>query len=139
MSPRKKRLGKLLLTERAISVLLEIEAYSVEQWGTRTATKSLKEFESSLRLIRESPGILRPFDGLPEELQFYRVNKHLLICDVSPTSIVLLTVIHGSMDIPNRIAELVPQLSAEVALLHEKLASSGKKKLVRSVNTPALQ
>ena len=127
MSPQKKRFAKLLLTERAISDLLEIEAYSIEQWGKRTATKYLKEIESGLQLIREQPSILRTLEGLPEELQLYRVNKHLLICDVRSTSIVLLTVIHGSMDIPNRLAELVPQLSSEVAMLHEKLATGGKK------------
>ena len=123
MSPKKKRLSKLLLTEHAISDLLEIEAYSIEQWEKRTATKYLKDIESSLQLIRKDPDILHAFEGLPEELQFYRVNKHLLVCDVRPTSIVVLTVIHGSMDIPNRLAELLPELSAEIALLHEKLAS----------------
>jgi len=51
------------------------------------------------------------------------VNRHVLVCDVQPASVVVLTVLHGSMDIPSRLAELVPQLSAEVALLHERLAS----------------
>ncbi len=123
MSRKKTRISKLLLTDRAISDLLEIEAYSIEQWGKRTATKYLKSIESSLQLIREDPDILRTFDGLPENLQFSRVNKHLVVCDVRPTSIVVLTVVHGSMDIPNRLAELVPQLSAEVAMLHKRLAS----------------
>jgi toxin ParE1/3/4 len=123
LSPKKKRLIGLLLTERAICDLLDIEAYSIEQWGKRTAAKYLKEIESSLRLIRDDPSILRPLEGLPAEVRFYPVNKHLLVCDVRSASIVVLTVIHASMDVPRRLAELVPQLAAEVATLHERLAS----------------
>jgi hypothetical protein len=63
-------------------------------------------------------------DGLPPELQFHRVNKHWLVCDVAPRSIVVLTVIHASMDVPTRLAELVPQLAAEVALLRGQLESN---------------
>jgi plasmid stabilization system protein ParE len=86
----------------------------------------LKGIESSLRLIGDNPGILRSLDDLPSELQFHRVNKHWLVCDVSPRSIVVLTVIHASMDVPARLAELVPQLAAEVALLRGQLESSRK-------------
>ena len=127
MSPKRKRRGTLHLTKRAISDLLGIEAYSIEQWGKRAATKYLKEIEAGLQLIREDPGILRPLEGLPEQLRFYRVNKHFLVCDVARESIVALTVIHGSMDLPNRLGELVPQLAAEVAMLRHQLESSRKK------------
>ncbi len=127
MSPKQKRRGTLHLTKRAISDLLGIEAHSVEQWGKRAATKYLKEIEAGLQLIREDPGILRPLEGLPAQLRFYRVNKHFLVCDVAPESIVVLSVIHGSMDLPNRLGELVPQLAAEVAMLREQLDFSRKK------------
>ncbi len=127
MSPEHKRRGTLHLTKRAISDLLGIEAYSIEQWGKRAATKYLKEIEAGLQLIREDPGILRPLEGLPAPLRFCRVNKHFLVCDVVRESIVVLTVIHGSMDLPNRLGELVPQLAAEVAMLRHQLDSSRKK------------
>ena len=127
MSKKKKRLPKLVLTERAITDLLAIEPYSTEQWGKRTATRYLADIESSLQLISQNPGILGTFEGLPELLQFYSVRKHVIVCDVQPTSIAVLTVIHGSMDIPNRLAELVPTLSAEVAILHEKITAPRKK------------
>jgi len=65
MSPQRKRLTRLSLTERAISNLIDIEDWSVAQWGTRTATRYLDEIESSLELIRRNPGILRQFEGLP--------------------------------------------------------------------------
>ena len=60
---------------------------------------------------------------MPEELKYYRVDKHLLICDSQPKSIVVLTVIHASRDIAARLGELLPELTHEVALLHRKLGS----------------
>ncbi len=127
MSRKQKRRGRLHLAKRAISDLLEIEAYSIEQWGKRAATKYLKEIEVGLQLIREDPGILRPLEGLPAQLRFYRVNKHFLVCDAARESTVVLTVIHGSMDLPNRLGELVPQLATEVAMLRDQLDSSRRK------------
>jgi|GEM_PF-4138643 len=67
-----------------------------------------------------------PAEGLPESLKCYPAREHLLVFDVQPASLVLLTVTHGSRDIPNRLGELVPTLAAEVELLHGKLRS-GKK------------
>ena len=122
----RKRRPRLLLTKRALSDLAEIEACSIAQWGRGVATQYLKGIESSLRLIGDNPGILRSLDGLPSELQFHRVNKHWLVCDVAPRSIVVLTVIHASMDVPARLAELVPQLAAEVTLLRGQLESREK-------------
>ena len=126
MKARKRR-RRLLLTKRALSDLSEIEAYSISQWGRRPAAQYLKAIESSLRLIRDNPGILRSLDGLPPELQFHRVNKHWLVCDVAPRTIIVLAVIHASMDVPARLAELVPQLAAEVALLRGQMKTNRKK------------
>jgi plasmid stabilization system protein ParE len=118
-----RRRPKLLLTERALSDLTEIEAHSIAQWGRRTADRYLRDIESSLELIGENPGILRSLDGLPPELRFHLVNKHWLVCDVTPRSVLVLTVIHATMDVPARLAELVPQFAAEVALLRGQLES----------------
>jgi hypothetical protein len=48
----------------------------------------------------------------------------MLVCDVQPKAIFLLTVIHASRDIPSRLAELAPTLAAEVELLHKQLERS---------------
>ncbi|MBW2701854.1 MAG: type II toxin-antitoxin system RelE/ParE family toxin [Deltaproteobacteria bacterium] len=124
MSRIKKRPLKLLLTERAIADLLAIKSYSTDQWGKRTATRYLADIESGLQFITQNPGLLSPIEGLPETLQHYSVRKHVLICDVRPKSIIVLTVIHGSMDIPNRLSELLPTLSTEVSMLHEKITAA---------------
>jgi plasmid stabilization system protein ParE len=117
----RKAAVKLLITERAIQDIAGIEEYSIAQWGKRVATKYIADIEAALIRVQENPELLRTEEGLYPALAFYRVSKHLLVCDVRPKAIVLLTVIHASRDIPSRLAELAPTLAAEVALLHERL------------------
>lgn len=126
MSEKKKTLVKLHLTERALADLVGIESYSIKQWGKAVAKKYLSDIESRLLLIQESPGLLSSSDGLPEAFQCYPAGKHVMFFDVHPQSLVLLTVIHGNMDLPNRLAELVPTLATEIELLHGKLRSKRK-------------
>ena len=126
MAPRKSSKTRLLLTQRALRDFAEIEAYSVEQWGRRTATRYLSDLEAGLERIREDPDLLRSEEGFHASLRFYSVNKHVFVCDVLANAIVVLTVLHGSMDIPSRLHELSPTLSVEAQLLHHKLQQSKK-------------
>jgi hypothetical protein len=64
---------------------------------------------------------------LHSALRFYRVNKHLLVCDVEADAVLLLTVIHASRDITSRLAEMEPTLAAEVEMLHAKLKQAKRR------------
>ena len=79
--------------------------------------------EAGLLRLADHPDLLRPEPDFHPALTFYRVNKHLFVCDSRPESTVLLTVVHASMDIPARLSELQPSLAAEVEILHGKLQS----------------
>jgi len=57
-------------------------------------------------------------------LRFYRVRKHFLICDVIEERIYIVAVMHGSMDLPNRIGELEPMLIEEVEMMHRRITKS---------------
>jgi len=123
---KKRTRANVVLTDLALADLREIERYSIEKWGRRTADKYLRDVELALDRLREDPGILRLEPAFAPGLYFYRVRKHLLVCDVAGKSITVLTVIHTSMDIPTRLAELEPRLVAEGQFLHEKLRSQQK-------------
>jgi toxin ParE1/3/4 len=124
----RKPKANLLLTQRALADFAGVLEYSTEQWGKQTAEKYLNDLEAGLERIRQQPDLLQPLPDLHPSLTFYRVNKHLFACDSQAGSIVVLTVIHGSMDIPNRLGELQPTLAAEVELLHGKLQKSQRRK-----------
>lgn len=120
MSTRKAK-AKLLIAERALRDISEIEAYSTAEWGKSTAARYIEDLEAALARIQEQPDLLRPEEGFHPQLSFYRVNKHLLVCDRQPQAIFLLTVVHASRDIPSRLAELAPTLAVETELLHQHL------------------
>ncbi len=111
----------LLLTQHALGDIQNLFEHSKDQWGKATAEKYLDAIELGLSRLQQQPNLLRHDPDLHSCLKFYRVNKHLLVCDVQSTSIIVLTVINSSMDIPARLAELQPMLNAEVELLHGKL------------------
>ena len=125
MSAKKTR-ASLLLTERALRDIVEIERYSNAEWGKRTAAKYISDIEAALSMIQENPALLRAEEDLHQDLRFYRVNKHLLVCDIQHGAVFLLTVIHASRDVPSRLAEMQPSLSLEIELLHQKLANRQK-------------
>lgn len=112
---------RLLLTDRSLTDLVAIEQYSIEQWGKRVAAKYFTQIEDALSLIRSNPSLLRQEEGFHSFLRFYSVNKHVLVFDIDANDIILLTVFHGSMNIPARLDELEPTLANEVKLLHQKL------------------
>jgi toxin ParE1/3/4 len=118
----KSRAGaRLLLTQFALNDLSAIYDYSVRTWDKRTADRYLDAIESGLSRIQTSPGLLEVFPNLDSHLRFYRVRKHLLICDVEGRSIVLLTVVHASVDLPTRLTDLLPTLTEEIKLLRSHL------------------
>ena len=112
---------RLLVTDRSLSDIAVIEQYSVKQWGDKTAAKYIAQIEDSLALIQVNSKLLRKEAGLHPFMQFYTVNRHVLIFDVDDRDIILLTVLHGSMDIPSRLAELEPALATESEMLHRRL------------------
>jgi plasmid stabilization system protein ParE len=123
---RKRRLQQafVALTERA---LREIEQFSIGRWGRKTADRYLQEISSAIDRISQNPALLTDAPWASTGLSFYRVQKHVLVCDYRAKRIVILTIFHSSMDLPARLAELEPQLFAEVEFLHSKLNHPGQR------------
>jgi len=109
----------LELTRRALLDIQKIEAFSIEKWGEKIAHEYLDAIESALNRLRENPQLLRTDTEISESLCFYRVRQHFLVCALHEDHVSVLTVKHGAMDLPNRIAELEPQLSIEAEMLYK--------------------
>jgi toxin ParE1/3/4 len=102
--------------------ILRIESYSLQEFGRVAADRYLRKLQSGINRIAENPELLRTEMDLHSWLCFYRVEKHLLVCDYNGSSpILVLTVIHSSMDVPSRLMELEPTLVAETELLHRQI------------------
>ncbi|MAI72501.1 MAG: hypothetical protein CMM01_16565 [Rhodopirellula sp.] len=122
MAKKSSRSVALHMTQRSLCDLVAIETYSVEQFGRRVANQYLDKLESGINRLKENPDLLREEPPFHASLKFYRIEKHVLVCETGVRGkIIVLTLLHGSMDIPARLAELEPALVMEVAVLRKKL------------------
>jgi len=122
LSRRKRRSStSVVLTERALSDLRAIDAYSVREWGAKAAAKYLDGISAALDRLRENPAILRLEAELAPDLFFYRIKKHVLVCDFDGRTVIVLAVIHTSMDLPARLLDIEPRLVLEAEMLRNKL------------------
>lgn len=128
MAKKAKRKRTVHLTERSLRDIAEIEAYSMQKFGKRTATQYIAKFEAAISRIAENPELLCDEPPFHSSLKFYRVEKHLFVCETGiDNRIIILTVLQGSMDIPSRLAELEVNLSVEAEMLHQQLRRSTRK------------
>lgn len=116
------------LTDRAHYDLQEIEEYSIQRWGKKTANRYLEDIQTGLSLLQEKPDLLRQKPHVSPNFKFYRVREHFLVCVELKEFLLVLTIKHGQMDLPIRIAELEPTLIKEADLLHQRLLETGKKR-----------
>ncbi len=112
---------KVLLTDRAISDLLEIESYSISKWGKSAASKYMGKFEKTFKLLELNPDLLLANEALGEPLLFFRVDKHLLACVKIKPGVAVLTIVHANRDLDTILHELLPTLKEETILLLSRL------------------
>jgi len=111
------------LSRRALLDIQEIEAFSIDKWGHSVTADYLQSNEYALNLLRENPQLLKTKEGITDSLCFYRVRQHFLVCAVFDSNIFVLTIKHGSMDLPARLADLEPQLNQEAEFLYKAYLS----------------
>ena len=116
------------LTDRAHYDLQEIEEYSIQRWGKKTANRYLEDIQTALSLLQEKPDLLRQKPHVSPNFKFYRVREHFLVCVELKDFLLVLTIKHGQMDLPNLVAKLEPTLVKEADLLHQRLLATGKKR-----------
>ena len=112
---------RIELTRRAMLDLDEINNYSVQTFGQETAEQYLDDIEAALVLIQEQPDLLNSKNDISSNFQFYRVRKHYLVCTRKENLVIVLTIKHCQMDVPERLVELEPNLLQEVEMLYRKL------------------
>lgn len=116
----KSRKAKVLLTERALADLEQIEAYSTGRWGKSQAAKYLDAFDRLLSLIESEPGLLLPVLKI-DSLLTHSVESHVIVCTAWNKDILVLTIVHASRDLPAQLDRLLPNLNAEVEMMKKRL------------------
>jgi plasmid stabilization system protein ParE len=120
-----KKAGKkptVHVTERALRDIVRIELYSLERFGKEVAAQYIGKLEAGIGRISDNAELLREESLFHGSLKFYRIEQHLLVCETGiEDKIIILTLLHASMDIPSRLAELEPKLSIEAEMLLAQL------------------
>jgi toxin ParE1/3/4 len=110
------------LTHRALRDIANIESYSIEKFGEQVAAQYISKLEAGMGRISDNAELLREESLFHDSLKFYRIEQHLLVCETGiEGKIIILTVLHATMDIPSRLAELEPKLSIEAEMLLKQL------------------
>ena len=117
---------KLLISERALRDIAEIEEYSVAQWGRTRLPSTSRTLKWPSCACRRSPNCCGRKKLFIHGFRFTG-STSTCSCATSNRRPSSLTVIHASRDIPSRLAELEPTLAAEVELLHRKLREVKKR------------
>lgn len=126
-----KKAGKkrtVHLTDRALRDIAKIESYSLEKFGKEVDARYIGKLEAEIDRVSDNAEILREELPFHQSLKFYRIEQHLLVSETGiEDKIIILTVLHASMDIPSRLAELEPRLSIEAEMLLTQLYRSSKR------------
>lgn len=116
----KARKAKVFLTDRAISDLHDIEAYTIEKWGDAQAAKYLDAFDRFFRLVEAEPVILLPVPVI-DQLITHSVESHVVVCMKWHDDVLVLTIVHASRDLIPLLDRLLPTLKHEVGTLKKRL------------------
>ncbi|HBJ33168.1 MAG TPA: hypothetical protein DDZ51_00085, partial [Planctomycetaceae bacterium] len=115
------------LTDRALRDIVDIESFSIDKFGERVAAQYVRKLEAGIRRIADNPDLLREELPFHDSLKFYRIEQHLLVCETAIVGrIIVLSLLHSSMDIPSRLAELEPKLLLETEMLVNHLSRLSK-------------
>jgi plasmid stabilization system protein ParE len=104
------------LTNRAAIDLTKIRRYSYKHWGKDTTQTYIADLYDGMTRAGLSPNLyLRPIAGTTPSFSQYLVRSHVLVFYKKGDILYLMTILHQSMDIINRVQHLLPTLAQELA------------------------
>lgn len=111
----------LLLTDRALPDIEEIEANPIERWGQDRADNYIADLNGALGRPADNLSPFRSRPDYPGRLLFYNAREHVLMGDVIGDIGYVLTVWHGSMDFIDRLSSLEPSLMEEAEIMARQI------------------
>jgi len=99
-------MAKYHFTNKAIEDLSAIWNYTFDAWLERQADLYYAALISSCGDLAQNPNIGRNYEEIAENLYGYRANRHVIFYRViSDDEIEIVRILHGNMDLKNRIRE----------------------------------
>ena len=111
---------KVFLTDRAKEDIHSIYRYSINKFGVNVAEKYIDKLEFSLSILYEQPHLLLKKPTISPHYQLYQVGSHWLVCERQDDIIYVVTIQHTSLNIIEKLTELMPMLQKEIELIKRK-------------------
>ena len=97
-------MAKYHLTNKAVEDLAEIWDYTYEEWSEIQADKYYLLLLSSCQEIAENPNRGKKYNVVTEKLFGYKSNEHIIFYFIlSSTEIEVIRILHGRMDLKNKL------------------------------------
>ena len=97
-------MAKYFLTNKAVEDLAKIWEYSYEVWSENQADKYYGMLIDSCKEISGHPGIGKNYDEINHGLLGLKTGRHIIFYRVvKPGEIEVLRILHGRMDIKNKL------------------------------------
>lgn len=99
-------MAKYHLTHKAVDDLSKIWDYTYETWSENQADKYYALIIGACQEIAENPAIGKKYEEISKEISGFHVGKHIIFYrKLRQKEIEVIRILHGSMDIKNRIGE----------------------------------
>ena len=99
-------MAKYRFTNKAVEDLSNIWNYTVETWSERQADLYYEMLIGLCLEIADNPDMGKNYDEIADNLHGFIASKHIIFYRViSADEIEIIRILHGSMDLENRIRE----------------------------------
>jgi len=96
---------EFVLSGDAETDILEIGRYTETQWGGAQRRKYLEALDNRFSVLAEAPDLGRPRDELGDGYRSFQEGRHLIFYKRTPTGIIVIRVLHESMDTARHIGD----------------------------------
>jgi len=99
-------MAKYHFTNKAVEDLTDIWNYTFDVWSEIQADLYYKILINSCLEIAKDPKLGKNYEEITKNLFGYRINKHVIFYRIiSSEEIEVVRILHGSMDLKNRVSE----------------------------------
>lgn len=99
-------MAKFHLTAKAVEDLTNIWNYTFDKWSERQADIYYEMLVSICQYLADNPAFGKNYDEVAADLYGFRAGKHVIFYRIiAPSEIEVIRILHGSMDLKNRIRE----------------------------------
>jgi len=83
--------------------LENIWLYTVQEWGAEQALTYIDQIDEGFQLLADNPNIAPSYREFNPTVHIHHQNKHLIVYLVESNKIVILRILHESMDIGSQL------------------------------------